>query len=72
MVSLNYKTSDKPRFNGTFKRELEGECAMWAEENIMGRNKKVVSMTLIVTLMFGTRQGVGCVVCAMFLRILCT
>ena len=31
---------DKPRFNGTFKGELEEEYAMWAEENIMGRTKK--------------------------------
>ena len=37
-MSLDYRTCDKPGFNGTFKRELEGEYTMWAEENIMGRN----------------------------------
>ena len=51
MVSLNYGTCDKLGFNGTFKGELDGEHTMWAEKNIMGRNKKVVSTALIVTLM---------------------
>ena len=51
MVSLNCRTCDKPGFNGTFKGELEGEYAMRVEENVMGQNNKVVSMTLIVTLM---------------------
>ena len=37
MVLLNYRTCDKPEFNGTFKGELEGEYTMWAEENIMRR-----------------------------------
>ena len=36
MVSLNYRTCDEPGFDGTFKGELGGEQAMWAEENIMG------------------------------------
>ena len=51
MMSLNNRTCDKPRFNGTLKGELDGEYAMWAEENIMGQNNKVVSVTPIVTLM---------------------
>ena len=42
MVSLNYRTRDKPGFDCPFKGGLEGEYAMWAEENIMGRNQKVV------------------------------
>ena len=67
-MSLNYRTYGKPGFHGTFQGELEGEYAMWVKENIMGRNKKVVLMTLIVTLMgtvtrFGPRHGVGFVPC---------
>ena len=50
-MSLNYRTCDKLGYNGIFKGELGEAYAMWAEENIMGWNKKVVSMTLIVTLM---------------------
>ena len=34
------RACDKPRFNVTFKGELDEEYATWAEENIIGRNKK--------------------------------
>ena len=51
MVSLGYETCEKPGINGFFEGKLEGDCAMWAEGSIMGRNKKVVSITLIVALM---------------------
>ena len=72
-MSLDYGTCDKPGFNGTFKRGLEGEYTMWAEENIVGRNKKVVLVTLIATptgtvMSFGPRQGMGCGVCACFVQ----
>ena len=30
----------KPGFNGIFRGELEGEYAVWVEENIMGETKK--------------------------------
>ena len=40
MVSLNYRTCDKPGFNGIFKWELEGEYTIWAEKKHHGGRTK--------------------------------